>query len=280
MVASFDIKQPIAIYKEYDMLRRKIASGFTLIELLVVVSIIALLVSILLPALSKARDQARKAVCASNLHQFALAEVTYAEGYNGYLPYFQSGTHVHDISRLFFEKMQDEYGLELKHFLCPGRITKEDDILGNSYNTNPNAFYYTVTYCFLNPRPCNTSMGLMDWPPTPEDYPAVVIYPDTEYIGPRKLSDKRGITVPIITDDVSFRTSYVLSKGYTMEVMESPKGQAGIAWDKTTFNHRRGDNMPSSQNHVFIDGHVENVDPYDLLPRMQYGSGPTTSIWW
>jgi len=53
--------------------------GFTLIELLVVVAIIALLVSILMPALSRAREQAKVLVCTSNLRQLITAELYYAQ---------------------------------------------------------------------------------------------------------------------------------------------------------------------------------------------------------
>ena len=60
--------------------------GFTLIELLVVVSIIALLVSILLPALSKAREQAKIVVCASNQHQLVVGVALYASDYDGRMP--------------------------------------------------------------------------------------------------------------------------------------------------------------------------------------------------
>ena len=59
-------------------------AGFTLIELLVVISIIALLVSILVPALSKAKIQARQVVCSSNLRQLHLANTCYAMANDGY----------------------------------------------------------------------------------------------------------------------------------------------------------------------------------------------------
>jgi prepilin-type N-terminal cleavage/methylation domain-containing protein/prepilin-type processing-associated H-X9-DG protein len=58
--------------------RRDRNSGFTLVELIVVVGVIALLVSILLPAVGKARESGRRAVCTSNLKQLATACTLYS----------------------------------------------------------------------------------------------------------------------------------------------------------------------------------------------------------
>ena len=61
-------------------------SGFTLVELLVVISIVALLIAILLPALGAAREQARRTVCATTLRQLAVSLNTYAGDNRDSLP--------------------------------------------------------------------------------------------------------------------------------------------------------------------------------------------------
>jgi prepilin-type N-terminal cleavage/methylation domain-containing protein/prepilin-type processing-associated H-X9-DG protein len=63
--------------------------GFTLIELLVVISIIALLIGLLLPALGAARAAGRSAACLSNLRQIGVGLMVYAEGFDGVMPPLQ-----------------------------------------------------------------------------------------------------------------------------------------------------------------------------------------------
>jgi len=117
---------------------KKIRNGFTLIELLVVIAIIAVLAAILFPVFARARENARRASCMSNMKQIALACVMYTQDYDGALfPYeYQISTNTAGSEM----KVLFPYVKNAQVFRCP---SSQQTYTGSAVNcsTDPTHWY-------------------------------------------------------------------------------------------------------------------------------------------
>lgn len=154
--------------------------GFTLVELLVVISIIAVLLSVLMPALSKARNNAKRVMCSSNLHQWGVVIGLYASDNNGRLmgtvqmwtttppyPPYPSAAWLSDSSEFakrysaggqFSANLVGKYIPEFKYDSNNPAATKLGDIwncpankfpTGDLLNYNAQAGFFTVQYSYF-----------------------------------------------------------------------------------------------------------------------------------
>jgi len=121
--------------------------AFTLIELLVVIAIISIFAAILFPVFARARENARRASCMSNMKQIALACVMYTQDYDGALfPYeYQTSTNTAGSEM----KVISPYIKNTQVFRCPSSAQSYATPAGSTVNCNADpTFFYCSSYGF------------------------------------------------------------------------------------------------------------------------------------
>ena len=205
--------------------------GFTLIELLVVIAIIALLAAILFPVFARARENARRASCQSNLKQIALGVTQYVQDYDEKLPFVEIGggtTGVTFSNYLVWVDVLQPYMKSVQIFRCPSttKNTTPGDPAGRPAVGGGNMSYGAAS---------NTSA-------------ATYAFTFDSSMAPSSLPQFTNTAETILVGDRADQPVSTYAYGYFL----NPGGNAGVA---PGSHHLEGGNV------AFVDGHVKWLRP-------------------